>query len=443
MPSLIDIVIRGRDLSGPAFQSAGTNLARLTQGGTTAATGLARVETQVTETGSAILTLGIAGSTTATRMRSLTVSILNQEDALQLAERRLHEVRAAHDADSLAVGRAQLAYDRLNRSLVNNRARMQDLRQSGDVSGISVVGLGGGMGGMAGGVAGGMAGLRGAAGMLGLALGATEVAQFGARAIGAANTLEKTEATVRALAQTTERYTEVVSLARHNQALYGGTSQETLQALGALLPMTSQLTISLEDLDKTTRLLAASNLDQGIEGAAFAMREFLTATGAEGAQSIADRFNLIKSNITAIIATTPDATERTRLLNDELGRMGITEQLITAQVATRAATYDRLGAAASNAREAVGGLLGNLLLPSARAATGLLTVVSGIATGDLSAVRRGAGQYLQLDQFGGGSPSVVNNITVHGSLVTEREIASTTRRINSQTAARNGGSVRR
>src|SRR6187549_2856136 len=121
MPRLIDIVIRGNDQSGPAFASAATNLARLTTAGQSgqasmlqfgavaqttgnqAALGLARVEQQAHETGAAIITLGIAGSTTQTRMRSLTMSIQNQEDALQLAERRLHEVRAAHDADSLAV----------------------------------------------------------------------------------------------------------------------------------------------------------------------------------------------------------------------------------------------------------------------------------------------------------------------------------------------------
>ena len=195
MGSILDIIIRGRDTSGPAFASAAANLQRLTAGesrataevrqlgvatsqaGAQVVTGLARIEQQAEGSAQAIITLGIAGSTTATRMRSLQVSIVNQEQALGLAERRLHAVRAAHDADSLAVGRAQLAYDRLNRSLTNNRARMQDLRSSGDISGISVVGVGGGA--AAGGLAGGIAGLSTAAATLGFAVGAREVLQFG------------------------------------------------------------------------------------------------------------------------------------------------------------------------------------------------------------------------------------------------------------------------
>ena len=455
MPRIIDIVIRGSDQSGPAFASAATNLARLTTGTAPAVTGLARIENQATETGSAIITLGIAGSTTATRMRSLNVSIINQEQALRLAEQRLHEVRAAHDADSLAVGRAQLAYDRLNRSLVNNRARMQDLRTSGDISGISVFGAGGAAaapGGMMGGAAVGLAGLKGGLGMLGFALGAQEVARFGAAAIGAANDVERTQTTIRALSGSVERYNEVLALARENQLKFGGTTTENLESFRALIPVTNALNVEISDLDKTRRLLGAYQ-PESADQAGRAIREFLTGTGAEASQSLQMIFELDKRRLDAIVTTTDDATERSRLLREELARIGVTEQLITDQVNTRAATYDRLGSAATNAKEAVGGLLGNLLLPTTRAATGLLNIASGIATGDLSAVKTGASQYLQLDQFGaqpmaatgtaGGATVINNTYNVQGSVVTERQLADTTRRLNSQTSARNGVQTRR
>jgi len=453
MPRIIDIVIRGSDQSGPAFASAATNLARLTTGTAPAVTGLARIENQATETGSAIITLGKAGSTTATRMRSLNMSIINQEQALRLAEQRLHEVRAAHDADSLAVGRAQLAYDRLNRSLVNNRARMQDLRTSGDISGISVIGAGGGpAGGIAGGAAAGLAGLKGGLGMLGFALGAQEVARFGAAAIGAANDVERTQTTIRALSGSVERYNEVLALARENQLKFGGTTTENLESFRALIPVTNALNVEISDLDKTRRLLGAYQ-PESADQAGRAIREFLTGTGAEASQSLQMIFELDKRRLDAIVTTTDDATERSRLLREELARIGVTEQLITDQVNTRAATYDRLGSAATNAKEAVGGLLGNLLLPTTRAATGLLNIASGIATGDLSAVKTGASQYLQLDQFGaqpmaatgtaGGATVINNTYNVQGSVVTERQLADTTRRLNSQTSARNGVQTRR
>jgi len=455
MPRIIDIVIRGSDQSGPAFASAATNLARLTQGGTQATTGLARVENQATETGSAIITLGIAGSTTATRMRSLNVSIVNQEQALELAGRRLREVRAAHDADSLAVGRAQLAYDRLNRSLVNNRARMQDLRTSGDISGLSLFGLGGGAPAGPGAPGGGLiGGLGGAAGALGFAFGAAELVRFGGAAIGAANDLEKTEATLRALSGTQERYAEVLALARRNQSLYGGTTQDTLEAFRGLVPLANSANVALGSLDETVRKLAILSPEQGAQGAAIALRDFLTATGAEGAQSLQMRFELSKQGLNDIIQSTDDATERTRLLNELLADQGITQQTLAAAADTTAASYDRLGASWDRFKTTVGGALGGALEPSAIGLSGLLSIASGDFSGGLEQLYRG-GNMAQgyrgagLDQrmaavgYGGAGPVVVQNITVQGSLVTERQVAERTRALNSQTASRNRGSIRR
>jgi hypothetical protein len=469
MPSLIDIIIRGADRSGPAFASAGANLARLTQAagpaqtsirqlgvatsaaGTQAATGLARIETQAEGSASAIITLGIAGSTTATRMRSLTVSILNQEQRLDILAQVLRETAAGHDADSVAVRRAQLAYDSLNRTLANNRARMQDLRQSGDVSGISVVGGGGGA--AAAGLGGALGGLRGAAGALGIAFGAQEIVQFGVAAIGAANDLEQVDATVQALSRTQERYNQVLALSRHNQDLYGGSQQQNLEALSALIPLVATYNLNLQQVDKNTRLLAASNRDQGTAGAAFAIREFLTGTGAEGVTSLADRFNLIKAPLTDILHSTDDLNERNRLLGIELARQGITEQLLTNQVNSRAAAYDRLGGAATNARSAVGGMLADQLQPYAEALTGLFQIISGDASGAGTSFGRAGRTFMEpfnrtppMMRAAGaqtGQPVVVNNYTIQGSLVTERQIAETTRRNLSQTAARNGMSSRR
>lgn len=479
MPRIVEIVIRGNDQSEPAFASAATNLARLTSAGQAgqssmlqfgavaqntgqqAALGLARVENQAHETGAAIITLGIAGSTTQTRMRSLNVVILNQEDRLQLLGQVLRETAADHDADSVAVRRATNAYNALNRTLENNYARLRDLRTSGDVSGISVH-AGGGGGGALGPLAGGLGSLKSAAGMLGLAYGIQEVAQFGMAAIRASNDVERTQTTIRALSGSVERYNEIVALARENQLKFGGTTQENLESFRALIPVTNALNVEIADLDQTRRLLGAYQPESAQE-AGRAIREFLTGTGGEASQSLQMIFELDKRRLDAIVAGTDNATERNRLLREELARIGVTERLITDQVNTRAAAYDRLGAAATNAKEAVGGLLGNLLLPTARAATGLLNVVSGIATGDLSSIKTGASQYLQLDQFASSpmmtgprstarmrgvgydttQPSVVNNITVQGSLVTERQVAATTRRLNAQTASRNGGSVRR
>lgn len=466
MPSLIDIVIRGQDRSGPAFASAAGHLQRLTQGadraqtevrqlgvatsqsGAQAVTGLARIEQQASDTSGVLLTLGIAGSTTATRMRSLGVTISNQEERLVILGRKLQDVRAGHDADSIAVLRAEHAYNSLNRTLANNYARMQDLRASGDVTGISVVGVGGAAAGPAG-LAGALGGLNNAAATLGFAVGAREVLQFGVNAGRAANDLEKTNATIRALSGTQERYSEVLALARRNQSLYGGSTQDTLESFRGLIPLANSANVALADLDNTVRKLSILSPEQGAQGAAIALREFLTASGAEGAESLQYRFEIQKRGLTDIISSTDDATERVRLLNEMLAAQGITSETVAAQANTTANTYDRLGAAADRAKVAVGGLLAEQAKPLAEGLIGLLNFASGDVSGGLEGLYRGGNLALgyrgdQLNQrmaavgHGPATTVIQNTYNVQGSMVTERQITDTTRRNNAQTAARNG-----
>jgi hypothetical protein len=477
MPRLIDIVIRGNDQSGPAFASAATNLARLTSAGQTgqasmlqfgavaqntgsqAALGLARVENQAHETGAAIITLGIAGSTTQTRMRSLTMSIQNQEDALQLAERRLHEVRSAHDENSLAVGRAQLAYDRLNRSLVNNRARMDDLRRSGDISGISVVGAGGGgVGGLAG-IGGALRGAAGGVGSLaagvGIGLGAQEAAQFIGQSLIQANAYARLDTTLRQLSGTQARYNDAIRVARGNQALYGGTLGDQVENLNALIPFLRTTNAELETLDQTTKLLAMRNQQQGIGGAAFALQEFLTSDTAEGGTSLAERFNLQRSALTDIIQQFPDDEEKRLVaVQNLLAQQGITADALKAQMAGPDAPFNQLSAAWQNFKLREGQAAQNLFGPGATMLSGALNAAMAP---DLAGARAGGSQFMTglRQEFGldarpmaagfpdAGQPTIVNNITVQGSLVTEREVANRTRALNAQTASRNRGSVRR
>jgi hypothetical protein len=371
--SIIEIIIQGSDQSGPAFQSARQNVLALGQATTTAQTGLARIgqTTQVAAaqagTGlarieqraegaeAAIITLGIAGSTTATRMRSLGITIQTQEQALAVTARRLSEVRAAHDADSLAVDRAQLAYDRLNRTLANNRLRLQDLRTSGDVTGIKVIGAGAGGAAGAAGAAGAGLGARLAGGLsnaalgFGIGVGTEQIGQTILGALGQANAYARIDTTLRQLSGTQERYNEAILAARANQRLYGGTLDEQLTTISALIPFLRTTNAQLTTLDTTTKLLALRTPEQGTGGAAFALQEFLTAKGAEGSTSLAERFNLNRQQVTEII-TQYAGDEQARLvaLQALLAQQGVTTQALAAQAQGADAPFRQLSASWQN-----------------------------------------------------------------------------------------------
>jgi hypothetical protein len=375
MASIIQVVIEGQDNTGPAFASARQHLLALQQattgaqtglariGQTTqqaaaqAGTGLARIEQRAEGAEAAIITLGIAGSTTATRMRSLGIQIQNQNQALTLAERRLVDVRAAHDADSLAVGRAQLAYDRLNRALGNNIARMRDLRTSGDTTGISVIGMGGAGG--AGGAAGGMAALgqfQGALGALGLTIGAREMLQYGAAAISASNDLQDTERTVRGLTGTIEGYNQAVSAARANQRLFGGSLQENMASMQGMATAARGAGVNIAEVNRTAQLLSFKAPEQGAIGAMIALNEVLTGEGDASTRSLQMRYELPEKALKAIQAA-PDPTAKLQAINDLLADQGITAGVLNERLGQTSQAYRDLGIAADDAKTKAGGRL--------------------------------------------------------------------------------------
>lgn len=96
---------------------------------------------------------------------------------------------------------------------------------------------------------------------LGAAVALGGIAQVGADAVKGAADLQKAEATIRALSGSTERYAQVLDVARRGQSLYGGTMAENLRGLGSLVNASNRYGVELQKLDNIMRRLA------GIDGA--------------------------------------------------------------------------------------------------------------------------------------------------------------------------------
>jgi len=227
---------------------------------------------------------------------------------------------------------------------------------------------------------GGIGVLGQAAGLVGIGLGAAQLVSFSKDALNAANSLERTEATVRALSGSQARYNEVLEVAKTGQQAYGGSLEENLRGLGTLVNLSNRAGVSLGTLDNISRRLAIVDPVQGIEGANIALKEFLSGNNAEAALSLARRFELPRAALAALAQEGTTAQQRLDGLNKLLNEQGITTQVLTDRTKTQAATYDRLGAAALNARDAVGALIAAQGAPAASQATGALTGVTQLIT---------------------------------------------------------------
>lgn len=220
----------------------------------------------------------------------------------------------------------------------------------------------------------------GLAGVFGVAFGAQAVVGFGQAALGAANALEVTEARVKALAGSTERYDQIVNLARRGQEQYGGTLEENIAGLGALVNLSNRSGVAIETLDNAVRRLAAADPAQGIEGATVALREFLSGTGAEAVTSLAERFELPKAALTALADASVSTQQRMAGLDTALNDLGYTNEFLAASTGTPAASFDRLSSAWSNFAATLGSGISTALEPAAVATTDLLNRLTALGS---------------------------------------------------------------
>lgn len=233
----------------------------------------------------------------------------------------------------------------------------------------------------------GFRGLQNVLGGLGLAFSAQQIVQFGLSAVQAANSLEKTQATARALSGSVSKYNELLKLATDGQRLYGGSLEKNIGGLAGLVNLSNRAGVELSSLDQIARRLSVVDPVQGIEGASYALKEFFSNNTASAAKSLIDRFEL-SPKLKEIAASGADAKTKLAALDAELNNLGITTDVLTNATNTQAATFDRLGAAADNAKVRVGNLLAALAQGPAQNLTKAFTLPGDAEAGRVDALQQ-------------------------------------------------------
>jgi hypothetical protein len=236
--AILEILIQARDATAQAWASASSSVQRY-------------------------------GQTTATsgqQVDRLTTRIGFQQRQLAILEQQLRDTTGRHMADSVAVQRSQLAYDRLNDSLQQN---IQRQRQAGTGAGAAVLprtfagftrqGALEALGGL--GVA---TGLGEIAGQL------RNVAQQGHAARAA---IDSTTASLGVQLGSVQRASEIWSEGAAFAERYKITQQDLAEALTSSAQIIRTSTSSTEDLLSVLGRLQVLNPAEGFKGAAFALAE--------------------------------------------------------------------------------------------------------------------------------------------------------------------------
>jgi hypothetical protein len=215
-------------------------------------------------------------------------------------------------------------------------------------------------------------GLNQALGAFGLAtLGPQVVASAGAAAVDAGRqslALQQTLNLTKELSGSQQVYNQVIAAAREQQALYGGTLQETVQGLSGLVVSARSSGASLETLINLSQRLAVLDPAQGAEGARIALSEVLAGDPA----SLARRYEIPRSALEQIKDTSLSVEERLGILDGYLTKIGITSEVAGDTITEQAKAFNRLGAELDALTTNTGGGLADFFEESA---TGLSRLV--------------------------------------------------------------------
>lgn len=193
-----------------------------------------------------------------------------------------------------------------------------------------------------------------------------------------ANQLEKTSATISALAGNFQTYSNVIAIAQKQQQKFGGTLNDQLQGFSNLVPISRKFSVNMEQLDNVARRLAIVDPLQGFSGASIALKEFF----AGDITSLSRRFEIDRSSLNAIKGIA-DQGERLNALDKVLANMGISSAVLTARSNTAAASFDKLGGNWANTMTLVGQGFQSVLKPAADAGASMLNFASEALTKNL------------------------------------------------------------
>lgn len=161
----------------------------------------------------------------------------------------------------------------------------------------------------------------------GILKGAFSIAAVGATALAGAigfagaaglkfnNAMEQTSARIQAFTKDSAKTAEMLDMIKQRAASTPFAFEEMASATANLLPAAKQSGKGIEELIGLAEILAASNPAQGLEGAAFSLKE---ALGGDFV-SIVERFNLPRQRLNQLKAEGVPAMEAVRIAMTEMG----------------------------------------------------------------------------------------------------------------------------
>jgi hypothetical protein len=218
--------------------------------------------------------------------------------------------------------------------------------------------------------------LTNALGALGIGMGLQAAVQGAQQAMALANSIEQAEASLRAVAKTTQIADQAIRLASQNQALFGGTLAENISVMQNFVMLSQRTGASLQDLLKTSQLLSVVNPAEGLQGASFALSELL----AGDITSIVERFNLPRQAIRQLVQEAQNGGDILAGVQQLLAQQGVTAETLSERLTTTAQTYVAFGAAVEQAQAKIGSFLSEALAPATLALTEMLNRFSGAPT---------------------------------------------------------------
>lgn len=211
---------------------------------------------------------------------------------------------------------------RRNQSLANYYAKQASAPAAPQSGG------GGGLAGLFGGAAAGGPVAAAAVGAVAAAAGVTKLAasvkDLAGEALSYGAALQQTESRIIGFTGSTKALAEAQAIANKAARDGRGVYSETLSALADLQPLARTYNTNLEDLLKTTQLLAAADPAQGFEGAAVAIREALSGDFT----SLVRRFEIPRAEIQKL---KDQGVPNLAIVQQALAKLGIDDRLLAAQ----------------------------------------------------------------------------------------------------------------
>ena len=155
----------------------------------------------------------------------------------------------------------------------------------------------------------------GGAAMAGGLAAAAGIGAIGAAGLTMNNQMEQSSARIQAFTKDSEKTAEVLEMVRDRAAKTPFAFNEMSSAAAALLPTSKMAGEGLEDLLGIAEVLAASNPAEGLEGAAFALKEAVSGDFT----SIIERFNLPRSRLKELREQGVPDLEAVQIAMQELG----------------------------------------------------------------------------------------------------------------------------